>query len=556
MIQIYSAGALVYDSRLPGYDLLALSYTEGLNKAGTATIQMPPGHPSLEAFQPYKPVVTIYEDDDLVFRGRPLEPADDFYNRRTITCEGERCFFLDAAMRPYLYQAAPDAIFRELVDIYNSQVEPDKRFIVGTITVTDANDYIRLESESAEQVGNTIDKLVERCGGYIVFTTNENGDRVVNWYAEVKYQPGQPIEFGSNLLDFAKVTRNPELATRIIPYGAKNEETGERVTIESVNDGLDYVEDEEAIQHRGIIAKPYYWDDVTEPLNLKRKAEELLATRKNLITSLTLSAVDILKHYRKSGAVAGVAIADESLAGTIRAVLGAFRCGALVPVVSKPHQVDEDFLLTDREVDMLNPGASTLTLGKETMSLTGLHSTGSKSSLNELQRTERNIRKDYTLNIAQAVAVAQSTLTSLIEQTEKAIKLEVSETYTTNGEVESAISTSLKLLSDGLEVTFSNLKTYVDNNDASAREHIEEQQSYIRMVDGNIILGKNEADSMVLTLENDLIVFKKNGATFGWWDGVDFHTGNIVVEVNERAQFGNFAFVPRSNGSLSFLKVK
>ena len=60
---------------------------------------------------------------------------------------------------------------------------------------------------------------------------------------------------------------------------------------------------------------------------------------------------------------------------------------------------------------------------------------------------------------------------------------------------------------------------------------------------------------MTLELDNDMIKFKKNGVQFGWWDGVDFHTGNIVVEVNERAQFGNFAFVPRSDGSLMFLKV-
>jgi hypothetical protein len=60
---------------------------------------------------------------------------------------------------------------------------------------------------------------------------------------------------------------------------------------------------------------------------------------------------------------------------------------------------------------------------------------------------------------------------------------------------------------------------------------------------------------MQLTLDNDMIIFKRNGEQFGWWDGVDFHTGNIVINVNERAQFGNFAMVPRSNNSLSFLKV-
>ena len=52
--------------------------------------------------------------------------------------------------------------------------------------------------------------------------------------------------------------------------------------------------------------------------------------------------------------------------------------------------------------------------------------------------------------------------------------------------------------------------------------------------------------------------FYKKGSDipFGKWDGEYFHTGNIMIETNQRAQFGDFAFVPRSNGSLSFLKVR
>lgn len=548
MIQIYIAGALAYDSRLPGYDLLALKYTEGLNKAGTATIQMPPGHPSFDSFQPYKPVVTIYEDEVLVFRGRPLKPADDFYNRRTITCEGERCFFRDSAMAPYLYQADPAVIFTELVSLHNSQVEPDKQFTVGTITVTDPNGYVRLESESPEQVGATIDKLVERCGGYITFTTNEAGVRLVNWLKEVKYQNGQKIAFGSNLTNFSRSTENQELATRLIPYGAKNEETGERVTIESVNDGVKYLEDAEAIALRGIITAPVVFDDVTEPLNLKRKAEELLESRKKLITSLTLSAIDLSK-LRKSGALTGIPDA-------ILATMKAFRCGDLIRVESKPHQVDEDFLLTDRSVDMLNDAAGSISLGKELSTLTGQTTAGDKDSRNDLQRTEAQIRREYTLGIAKAIEDAEKKLTTLIEQTEEAIRLSVSEEYVANGDLESKSSTLIEQLSDSITFTFSELKTYVDENDAEARTHIEEQKDYIRMEDGDLIIGRSADGAMVLTLENDLIVFKKNGATFGWWDGVDFHTGNIVVEVNERAQFGNFAAIPRAGGNLSWLKVK
>ena len=535
MIQIYTAGEVTYDSRLHDHSLLALSYTAGLNKAGTATITMPPGHPAYNAYEPYKPVVTIYDDGRLVFRGRALKPDDDMFNRRTVTCEGERCFFRDAVMRPYLYQAPPDEIFANVIGIYNSQVEPDKQFVVGTVTVTDPNNYVRIENSKAEQVSDTIDTLVKRCGGYIVFTTNEDGARVVNWYASVSYNTNQTIDFGSNLLDFSRVTENTELATRVIPYGAKDEETGEYLTIESVNDGLDYIEDEEAVALRGIITKPVYYEDVTDPTNLKRKAEADLAASRNLITSLTLTAVDL-------------SVIDKDI--------DAFQEGDLIQVRSKPHGLDDKFLLTDRNVDLLDKGGSNITLGKEQSTLTGLHTAGSKASLDELRTTERNIKADYKLNIAEAIAAAELTLTSLIEQTSESIKLEVSETYATNGQIDEAIATSMTQLSDSFTFTFNELRTVVDENDASMREHIVEQESYIRMKDGNIVLGKAAENAMELTLENDLIVFKKNGATFGWWDGVDFHTGNIVVEVAERAQFGNFAAVPRKKGNLSWLKVK
>lgn len=62
--------------------------------------------------------------------------------------------------------------------------------------------------------------------------------------------------------------------------------------------------------------------------------------------------------------------------------------------------------------------------------------------------------------------------------------------------------------------------------------------------------------AMTLHIDNDIIMFEKDGVPFGRWTPDNFNTSNIRVEVEERAQFGNFAFVPRSDGSLSFLKVE
>ena len=44
-VQVYADEILAYDSRLEDYNLLALQVSNGLNKAGTATIKMPPDHP-------------------------------------------------------------------------------------------------------------------------------------------------------------------------------------------------------------------------------------------------------------------------------------------------------------------------------------------------------------------------------------------------------------------------------------------------------------------------------------------------------------------------------
>lgn len=533
MIQIYADGVLTYDSRLETYDLQGLTITTGLNKGGTAEIIMPPGHPAYEAYTSYRTVVEIQRDGATIFRGRALYPVDDSQNQRTVVCEGELCFFQDAVSRPYLYTDTPAAIFAAVVGVYNAQVEDFKQFKVGAVTVTDPNDYVRVESENAEAVLDTINKLLSRCGGYIVFTTDTDGARVVNWYESTGTRSGQVIEFGENLLDFSRSGANTSLATAVLPYGAKNEETGKRLTIESVNDGLDYIQDDAAVALRGTIVKPVTWDDVTEPSNLLRKAQQYLEKNRYIVTSLELTALD-LSYLDKS--------------------IDSYQVGDTIRVLSKPHGVDEEFQLTTRTEDLLDPAGGSITLGKDVKTLTDADVAGDHETRDELHKVRHEIKTDYDLNIAATIQRTEQLLSSLIEQTSESIKLEVSKTYTTNGQLEESISTRLTQLADSFNITFSDLRTYVDKNDAEADAQFEAIYKWITFEDGAIKLGASDS-AVTLTVENDAIVFKKGDVPLGWWDGGDFHTGNIVIDVDERAQFGNFAFVPRSNGSLSFLKV-
>ena len=532
MIQVYADDALVYDSRIRKYSLLGLKATGGLNKGGTAEILMPPDHPAFNSFTSYKTLVTIYRDGKLKFRGRALYPTDDFRLRRTITCEGERCFLRDGIHRPYSYQDDPANIFTYIIGLYNAQVEEFKQFVVGTITVTDPNNYISLESEEAETFAETVDKLVARCGGQIVFTTNEEGKRVINWYESVSYRSRQMIEFGSNLLDFSRTTANSDLATVIIPYGAKDEATGTRLTIESVNGGIDFIQDDEAVALRGVIARAVYWDDVATPEALLTKARQYLNESKNLITSLELTALDL-------------SVLDKNIDD--------FDIGDIIVVRSAPHGIhDELYQLTELSFDLLHPQNDRVILGKNIASLTGADVAGDRKNTSELRRVERIIRSDYSINLAAVLEETQTTLTTLIQQTSDAIMLEVSEQYATNGSLESAISTTMTQLSSSFEFLFSELRTVVDANDAEAREQFAEIEKYIRFENGDIVLGES-GNEITLRIENDRISFMDSGAEVAYFsnkqltvlDGAFLHSLRV----------GSIAILPRANGNTSIVKA-
>ncbi len=528
MIQLYADDLLVYDSRDESTAIKGLKAQIGLNKGGAASIILPPGHHAYNAFTSYRSVVTIYRDGVLRFRGRALYPTDDFTLTRTITCEGERCFLRDGIHRPYTYTDTPKNIFTQVIGLYNAQVEAFKQFVVGTIDGIN-NDAITLESEEAETFAATVDKLVELCGGNIIFTTNFAGQRVINWYADTSYSNQQMIEFGENLIDFSRTTANSDLATRIIPYGAKDEATGKRLTID--NDGLDYIQDDEAVALRGVITKAVYWDEILTTEALLTKAQQYLNDSKNLIESIELTAIDL-------------SLIDKNI--------DTFRVGDIIKVRSKPHGVDDEFQLTEQSLDFLNPQNDRIVLGKSVASLTGADINNSRATNDTLKRLGKAIRSDYNINTEAILEETRRELTTLIQQTSESIQLNVQEQYTTQEELKAAISTTITQLSDSIEFLFTELRTSVDANDAEAREQLSTISNYIRFEGGNIILGK-AGNEITLKLENNRIVFLDDGAEVAFFTNKQLTVRDASFINSMRV--GKFAFIPRANGNLSLVKV-
>ena len=92
-------------------------------------------------------------------------------------------------------------------------------------------------------------------------------------------------------------------------------------------------------------------------------------------------------------------------------------------------------------------------------------------------------------------------------------------------------------------LNFDTIRTLTDG----FTDSITEIRNYIRFVNGNIELGKGD-NLYTLKIENDKINIYYNGQSISNWNQDKF----TVSQIN----LGNFAFIPRQNGSLSFRKVK
>ena len=160
-----------------------------------------------------------------------------------------------------------------------------------------------------------------------------------------------------------------------------------------------------------------------------------------------------------------------------------------------------------------------------------------------------------------AISEIRSTMSS--QKTEilsscESIILSALETYVESGEYDEfkqTVSSQLEVLANQITMTFSTVSQQVNDVDGDLQTKFNELYKYITFSGENAITIGSSDSAIKLIIDNDQILFTKDDVTFGSWDGNNFHTGNIIVDVNERAQFGNFAFLPNTDGSLSFVKV-
>jgi hypothetical protein len=534
MYSVYCDGSLLYHSKLESMKIFSQSVELEENKTGSFDFTIYPDHPYFSRIKKLKSIITVFQDDFLLFRGRVLDEEIGWNNEKHITCEGELAFLLDSIQRPYDFTGSILDFLSMMITIHNAQVDAEKQFTIGNVTVTDPNDYIVRSDIDYVNTWEVIEKkLLDIIGGYIVIR-HEEGINYLDYLEETNLLAPQTIQFGKNLLDMKIVRKGADISTVIIPLGAKlkdeeGKDTEKRLTIESYNGGVDFIQDSDAIAQFGTIVKTVIFDDVTDAGNLKAKGQAHLADSVKQWETIELTAADL---------------------ATVGQDITSFHLGTQVRVTSNPHGLNQLFRVSKLSIKLLDPAENKLTLGKTVPAFSTAVKGVSDAQRVILQTVEKNAHA-----ASEAVYNVEQNLLSSISVESDNIKSVVAETYALKDETESLISDvrlEVTQTKDSFDLEFIRFRQDIESVSNGTDAQFEEIRKYIRFPDGKILLGE-VGNELELQVSNDRISFLQDGAEVAYFSNRKLYVTD--THILHSLQLGNFAFMPRANGNLSFKKI-
>ena len=534
-------GYVLHDSNLEQFTLINPVLTVELNKSGEFTFQIANNHPYYDKIINKKSYIEIYQDGEWLWSGRPIKVSTALKLVKTVVCEGELSFLHDSNQRIAEYHdMTVKDYFTTLINKHNEMVNESKRFTVGNVTVTDSNDSLYRYSNYEDTFDTIQGKLIDRLGGYLL-TRHVDGVTYIDYVQSYPYITNQVIEIGSNIIDLSLEESSADTISALIPLGKKlteiseespqEESTGEeRLTIESVNNGLDYIVNDDAVSRIGMVFGIVTFDDVTDPYNLLAKGSEELTDR--IYNTLVIS----------------LNIFDRSF---IDKNMEAFRLGASVIANSPKHGLNhKQMMISKMQISLVDVSKSKIEIGVTKKSLTAdIADTNSK-----FDTKVETIVSDYVKNEEITVIRPQiNEVKSLIEQTADSIRSEVSTEYMKveeKTEIYNYISSQILQESDKITISFTDRVTNIENQVVTNQQNIDK---YIRFSAEGIELG-DELSPFKVKISNVKISFYQNGQEVAYISNNKLYITQALFM--QKSTIGNensgyYTWVIRSNGNMS-----
>lgn len=309
--EVYVDGNLLYYPNDETYAIINSTLQLALNEAGSFEFDVPSYNLRYDDFKLRKSMIQVLQNGEEIFYGEVREVKTNADFTKHVYAVGELAFMFDSIQPQGRYLTSPYDALTNIVAEHNSQVEDRKKYTVSEVAVTDRDNQIYFYTNGEDTLSIIRSKICDVLDGYIRVTKDANGNRYLS-IVPLSYfgQCTQEIQFGENLLDYSCNLSATDIATCVVPRGAKLED--EKRTADAV-EGLDeyltikgtttdyyhkntndlHVQLDEAVVNFGYVRVLKDWENVTVAENLKEKAIEWLKSAQYEAMTLELKALDM-----------------------------------------------------------------------------------------------------------------------------------------------------------------------------------------------------------------------------------------------------------------------
>ena len=333
--------------------------------------------------------------------------------------EGHLGYLCDSIQMYHNYiDTAPEIFLAALLANHNAQVtasgHPEKTIQLGTVSIT-KSDYKRSKTTAYR---NTLEEirvnLIERIGGEIRIR-RVSGNLVLDYVDQLGVNSSTKIELAKNMKSLSVDIDTTNIVTRLIPLGAQLSpgDSAERLTIESVNSGVPYIDDAAGIEKYGIIVGTVEFDDITVAANLKSAGEEYLQNNNRIRKSYEAQVLDlsILEDIETPETISE--LQNHSIALLLTRTINELQgekhgyqplcCGNTYVFSNRFLDLNERLRLFGRTVDIYKPYTPKLRIGDKTERITDIET-----------RTARLIEYDLPQRENELLSSAKGIATDLI----------------------------------------------------------------------------------------------------------------------------------------------
>lgn len=353
-----TTGTVIHYPTIENIKLTSGNIAQGINVVNSFTFTLNMKSPVYTKVKPRKSLLNVYntktgkdEFNGYVLRLNSTMSDNGIYNKSFTAVDGLNYFKETSQAFDEIHNKTPKEFLQIIINNHNSNTDNHKKFLLGTVNVTNSTDNVyRFLSQDMNTFDTIFDKIIDRLGGELR-TRIVDGQWYLDWMTAIGEEKTTEIRVGKNLKSQDRDEDTESVATRWFIYGATIEEeegseasdvSRPRIGISSVNAGKAYIDDVKGIEQFGIIAGIKIFDDVNQPNILLTKGKEFVNTYKQVTISNQVTAYDL------------------SLIGKD---IDAYEVYNSYPLNNPGITEKETVRIVEKRIDINNPQSNSLTIG-------------------------------------------------------------------------------------------------------------------------------------------------------------------------------------------------